>query len=193
MFPMTRKLFELPGAIVLLGALQFCTPLPAAAETGYVTGLQTYPLRDTPQFSSPAVERLPVGEKVTIVEEREGWIKVQSAKGAGWMPESVIGQEAPPALQLGPLQKRNREIESSLGTLAKEKNALLDENGILVEKVRTLEGEIEEARSSDSWARAFRRFGGMALGGGLVIFGWITGYALAAISRRKGTKPKYRI
>ncbi len=193
MRPVTERLSLFWRVSLFTALLHTCLPPGAAAQAAYVTGLQTYPLRDTPQFSSPAVERLSVGEKVTILEEQEGWIRIQSAKGAGWMPESVIGREPPPGLRLGPLQKRNKEIEENLAALAKEKNALQDENGKLGERVRTLEGELEEARSSVSWARALRRFGGMALGGGLVIFGWITGYALAALSRRRGTKPKYRI
>lgn len=178
------------GAAVLL--LFRGSPLPAA-EGGYVVGLSTYPLRDTPQFSSPAVARLPVGEEVTVLEEREGWTLVQTKERSGWMPDSVIGKEIPPALRLGPLQERVKKTERRLNGLVEENKSLQQENATLSEQAGVLEKELEKERSRAAGARNLQRFSGIALGGGLVIFGWITGYALAATSRRRVAKQKYRI
>ncbi len=184
-----EKLLFLGVAALLL----FCGSPLSAAEGGYVVGLSTYPLRETPEFSSPAVARLPVGEKVTILEEREGWTLVKAKERSGWMPDSVIGRESPPALKLGPLQERVKKMDSRLSGLVEENKSLQQENVTLSEQAGALEKELEKARSRAAGARNLQRFSGVALGGGLVIFGWITGYALAATSRRRGAKQKYRI
>lgn len=176
---------------ISLALLLFMTP-PLAAETGYVVGLSVYPLRDTPQFSSPAVARLPVGEKVTIVEEQSGWIKVRTGKITGWMPESVIGRKSPPSIQLEPLRQRVKELDGTVDRLKEENSTLREDNEGLSKRADSLGSELEGARTTASSARSYQRFWGVALGGGLVIFGWITGFALASISRRRGTKQKYR-
>jgi len=166
-------------------------PLPAAAaEPGFVTGLSTYPLRETPQFSDPPAVRLPVGTKLTVLERQEGWIRVKAGEKTGWMPDSVIGKEAPPALQIGPLRQRMKETENRLGRLVEENKDLQGGNESLSERVTLLEEELASSRSVASRARNSQRFQGVALGGGLVIFGWITGYALASRTGRRKSPGK---
>jgi hypothetical protein len=184
---MRKSLFR-GGSIlsVLLFWALLCASLPAAAaESGFVTGLNTYPLRENPQFSDPPAARLPVGTKLTLLERREGWVHVKAGEKTGWMPNSVIGKEAPPAVRIGPLRERMKETESRLGRLVEENNGLQGRNESLSERVTLLEEELASSRSVVSRARNSKMFQGVALGGGLVIFGWITGYALASRSGRK--------
>jgi hypothetical protein len=175
---------------LLLWAL-LCASLPvAAAEPGFVTGLGTYPLRENPQFSDPPAARLPVGTKLTVLERREGWVRVKVGEKTGWMPVSVIGKEAPPAVQIGPLRQRMKETESRLGKLTEENKVLQGRNESLSARVTLLEEELASSRSVVSRARNSKVFQGVALGGGLVIFGWITGYALASRTGRRKAQGK---
>jgi len=177
-------------AVSLLWILLIVPPAVHSAETGFVFGLATYPLRDTPQFSAIAAVRLHVGTRLVVLERKDGWIRVRAGEETGWMPDSVVRDKAPPAVQLGPLQGRVKEAEARLGKLVRENDDLNGRNDSLAERVTLLEEELEDSRGLASGARSSRRLQGMALGGGLVLFGWVTGYALAARSGQKRAKGK---
>jgi len=173
----------------LLAALLLGSPaMPLAAERGYVAGLASYPLRDTPQFSAPAATRLPVGMGLTVLERKDGWVSVRAGEKSGWMPDSVVGGEAPAVVQLEPLQERTRAAEARVGKLSRENDGFRERNESLEERVVSLVEDLDEARELASGARGSRRLQGMALGGGLVLFGWVTGYALASRSGQSKSK-----
>jgi hypothetical protein len=163
-----------------------------SAETGYVVGLNTYPLREAPQFADPAVARIKVGEKVAILERQTGWFNVRVGEKTGWMPESVVGLDPPPAVQVGPLRRKAEEMEGNLTRLVRENNTLKDENEKLLSRVTDLGEDVEKYRKKVAGARNYQRLSAIALGGGLVIFGWVAGFALASSSRRREKKGKYR-
>ena len=183
--------------VALLSALFLLLQLPPSAqsaEQGYVEGLSTYPLREEPQFSAEPAMRLPVGQKLTILEEQQGWVKVRVGDRNGWMPTSVVGKEAPANLRLGPLQERMRELETGIGRLEDENRELKAENDELGKRVSSQAEDLEDVRRATSRARNMEKLKHIALGGGLVIFGWITGYALAsAVHKPGGAKKKYII
>ena len=139
------------------------------------------------------MSRLDTGTRVLILEEQAGWIRVRAGDRTGWMPESVIGRTAPPSVQLGPMKSRMEQMESNLSSLGRENNMLRDENTALNEKVSTLRESLEKSERSADRTRNLQRTWDIALGGGLVIFGWITGYALASASKRKSSNRKYVI
>jgi hypothetical protein len=109
------------------------------------------------------------------------------------MPTSVVGKEAPANLRLGPLQDRMREMTTGLGRLEGENKNLKKENAELAERVSSQAGDLEKVRQATSSTRNAQKLRLIALGGGLVIFGWITGYALASAVHRPGSKKKYII
>ncbi len=182
---------SVPAGLTL--ALLLLAAAPAgSADAGYVVGLSTYPIREAPQFSNPAVARIRVGEKVTILEKQPGWFRIKAGEKTGWMPESVVGPDAPPAVQIGPLRRKAEEMEGNLTRLVRENNTLKDENEKLLSRVTDLGKDVEECRKKVAGARNYQRLSTIALGGGLVIFGWVAGFALASASRRKASKAKYR-
>ena len=187
-----RPALFLPASLFLV-LLPLFAPLLPAAEQGYVEGLSTYPLRDEPQFSAEPTMRLPVGQQLTILEEQQGWVRVRIGDRAGWMPTSVVGNEAPANLRLGPLQDRMRQMESGMANLEAENKQLKDENTDLANRVTSQAEDLEDVRRATSKTRNAQKLRLIALGGGLVIFGWITGYALAAAVHRPGSKKKYII
>jgi hypothetical protein len=175
-------------AAVLMALLPGSPAVSLAAETGFVAGLESYPLRDTPQFSAPAAARLPVGTGLTILERKDGWVSVRAGEKSGWMPNSVVGGKEPAVVQIEPLQERARSAEARVGKLSRENDGFKERNEGLAERVASLEEDLEEARGLASGARGSRRLQGMALGGGLVLFGWVTGYALASRSGQSRSK-----
>ncbi len=174
-------------------ALALAAAPAGSAETGYIVGLNTYPMREAPQFSDPAVARITVGEKVTIIEKQSGWFRIRAGEKSGWMPESVVGFEAPAVIQVGPLRRKAEEMEGNLTRLVRENNTLKDENEKLLSQVTALGEDVEGYREKVAGARNYQRLSTIALGGGLVIFGWVAGFALASASRRKAGKKKYRL
>jgi len=177
-------------ASALLTIILVFPSAPVAAEKAFVAGLQTYPLRDTPQFSAPAATRLPVGTGLTVLERRDGWVSVRAGEDTGWMPDSVVGEKAPAVVRLEPLQERAGAAEARVGKLSRENDGFKERNESLAGRVASLEADLEEARGLASGARRSRRLQGMALGGGLVLFGWVTGYALASRSGQARSKGK---
>jgi hypothetical protein len=164
-----------------------------SADTGYVIGLSTYPIREAAQFTEQAVARIAVGKKVTILEKQPGWYKIRTGEQTGWMPNSVIGLDAPPAVQIGPLRRKAEEMESNLTRLVRENSSLKAENEKLLAQVTDLGEGAEDYREKIAGARNYQRLSAIALGGGLVIFGWVAGFALAVASRRRDVKKKYRL
>ncbi len=184
------------GALTVGLALALASALAAApagsADAGYVVGLNTYPIREAPQFSDPAVARITVGDKVTILEKQNGWFRIRAGEKSGWMPESVVGLEAPATVQVGPLLRKAEEMEGNLTRLVRENSTLKNENEKLLSQVTDLGEEVEKYQKKIAGARNYQRLSTIALGGGLVIFGWVAGFALAVASRRKKGKGKYR-
>ena len=176
------------AAALLLTILLGAFPQHAAAEKGFVSGLQTYPLRDTPQFSAIAAARLSVGTQLEVMERKEGWVRVRAGEKAGWMPDSVVGKKAPAVVRLAPLQERAEEAEARLKRLARDNEGFNERNASLEERVAALQEELDEARELASGARSSRRLQGMAIGGAFILFGWVTGYALASRSGQAKSK-----
>ena len=57
-----------------------------------------------------------------------------------------------------------------------------------LKKTAVLEGNLKESRGKLAGRKNYQKLSGIALGGGLVVFGWAAGYALASASRRKTAK-----
>jgi hypothetical protein len=176
-------------AVILVCLALYARPAEAA-EAGFVSGLNTFPLRDTPQFSAAPVARLPVGTRLSILENKDGWVRVRTGEEEGWMPDSVVSGEPPAGIQLGPLKAKAKEAEARFERVSLENSELKEKNSGLEERVAFLEEELEEVEDIVSGARTSRRLQGMALGGGLVLFGWLTGYALASRSGQPRSKGK---
>lgn len=69
---------------------------PALSETLYVSG-QKVPLRNAPRAGSPILDRLASGQPVTVIERRDGWIRVRhnSTQREGWIQAKRLRAELP--------------------------------------------------------------------------------------------------
>ncbi|MFO8064913.1 MAG: SH3 domain-containing protein [Spirochaetota bacterium] len=80
-----------PRAVVLGVA---CALLIAVAGTAFAEELSVQVretrLREQPRNLSAEIERLSYGDRVTVVERREGWVLVRHAEQEGWLSESAV-------------------------------------------------------------------------------------------------------
>jgi hypothetical protein len=159
---------------------------PAAAEEAWVVESEGWTLRDAPKLGGKPVGSVRVGEKVFVTGRAPGWVRVETGDRAGWVTESGIGADAPPSLQLEPLRERLAALEAGTSRLEGERAGLQEENARLGARVGELEESLARTRKDATDARASGRTGAVALGGGLVIVGWLAGYAFAALRRRGG-------
>lgn len=160
---------------------------PARAEEAFVVEVESYSLREAPRGAAKATGRVKVGEKVFVVGRSAGWAQVEAGDRKGWLAEQGIGAEPPAALRLAPLQERVSGLETSVQELAAERTSLQEENARLSSRVGELEQSLGRAQKEAAAARSSSRIGEVALGGGLVIVGWLAGYGFAAARRRSGS------
>lgn len=182
-----------PGLAAAAAALLLpLSALPARAEEVYVVDVDSYTLREAPRGAAKATGRVKVGEKVFVVGRAEGWVQVETGDRKGWLAAQGVGAEPPASTRLGPLQERVGALETGVQELAAEKTALQEENARFSSRVGELEQSLARSRKEAADARAAGKTGAIALGGGLVILGWLAGYGFAA-ARRRGASTRYHL
>lgn len=181
----------------LAGALAICVlalspPATILAEEVYVVEMTSYALRDAPKSSAKIIGRVRVGQKVAAPAREGGWVLLDTGEHRGWIPESGVGAEEPALARVGPLEERVAALESERATLASESRSLREERGRASSRVAALESELAQVRGDKASSRTMARVTAMALGGALVIVGWIAGWAFASRGRSRGGT-RYRL
>jgi len=166
---------------------------PAAPEDAWIVEIDSYTMRAAPKTGSKVVGRARLGEKVRVLGRDDGWAEIETGEGRGWVIDSAVGREAPAVSLVGPLQDRVGGLEASVASLEAERDTLRADNTALEARVGELEEALERARRDAASARGSGRFREMALGGGLVVLGWIAGFAFAALRRRRAAGTRYTI
>ncbi len=161
---------------------------PVSAEEAWVVESEGWTIREGPKLGSKPLGSVRVGERVSVVGRAPGWVRVQAGDRTGWVTESGIGVEPPASLQLEPLRERLAQLEAGTGGLESERAALQAENLRLGSRVGELEQSLARARKDADEVRTSGRLGVLALGGGLVIVGWIAGFAFASLRRRSAAR-----
>lgn len=174
------------AAVLLLAAA-------AAAEEAYVVEMSSYVLRSAPRSGAPSVGRVQVGERVFVIDRDAGWAQVEIGDRKGWLPETGVGTNAPAVNSLGPMQERIAGLEARVAESEGEKTALREENSRLGARISELEQTVQHSSGAVAAAKSSVRFREMALGGGLVILGWLAGYGFAAARRSRRGATRYEI
>ena len=183
-----KKVAAWAAAGIVAGVLFALTPAaaPVMAEEAWVVASEGWTMRAAPKLGAKPVGSVRVGEKVSVTGRAPGWVEVEAGGRKGWVTESGIGADAPESLQLEPLRERVATLAAGASRLESDRAGLQEENLRLDSRVGELEQSLARARKEAVDVRASGRTWAIALGGGLVILGWIGGYAFAALRRRGG-------
>jgi uncharacterized protein YgiM (DUF1202 family) len=158
-------------------------PATLVAEDAYIVEMDGFSLRSEPKPGSPTTGRIKIGEKVVVTSRATGWVQVEKGELKGWLSESAVKNEPPASLRLGPMQERLAALESTASDLETEKKGLAEENARLATRVGELETACDKAKKEVAEVRSAGHFREIALGGALVIIGWLAGFA---VRRRSG-------
>lgn len=125
------------AAIVFL----VCSAAPAQARRAFVTDEFEITLRTGPTNTNKIVRMLSTGTRVDVLEEADGWAKVQADGKEGWVLQRYLTPDTPKAVLIDSLTKKNtrladraekavseleaakaeiKELRSQLGTTSKE-------------------------------------------------------------------------
>jgi uncharacterized protein YgiM (DUF1202 family) len=80
-----------PSTIVLI--ISLCFALTAHAEDFFSIQTRKVALREEPQFLSTVISNLEYSTKVTQLESRGSWSKVQAKDQSGWIPASALTEK----------------------------------------------------------------------------------------------------
>ncbi len=137
------------------------------AETVYVHDYLRLGVRTLPNSSEPAIAVVTTGDALSVLERREGYLKVRTGEGTeGWVSESYVSAEKPVRMQLVQLKKESERREAELKALQKAladsegKNKtdkarlakLLSDNAVLEQQVSRYTSRNAELQRKYAWA-----------------------------------------
>lgn len=139
----------------ILCALTIClVPQLLVAKTGYVSDLLLLTFREGPGKSYPVAKTLKSGTPVIIIEEQDGFYKVElQSKEIGWVDKKFIIFEIPKGMIIKQLEQDIKSLENKISTLESDNEALKgqlsssnDEN---VKKIQSLEISLQSTLSQN--------------------------------------------
>jgi SH3 domain protein len=120
------------------------TPLPAQAETRYVTDQIESTLRTGESTRFKILKMLPSGTRVEVldVNQTTKYARVRTADGAvGFVPEAQLQSEPAARSRLAELETRLAELQQEPDALAARLTKVQNEHGALQSGYQTLERE----------------------------------------------------
>ncbi len=137
-------------SIILLTGIvvsQYCL-----AETRYVTDTLLLTLREGPGEHFPVEKVLKSNDPVTVIEERNDYLKVRTKDGsAGWVEKKYIVDEIPKPVVIENLEKKIATLESRIQALLEQNKTLESRYNELQKtlsgRIKALESQLEAARS----------------------------------------------
>jgi SH3 domain protein len=119
------------------------------AETeAYVKDIMEITLRETPGTGSKVLRMIRSGEKVTVLEESEGWSKVRLMDGTeGWMVSRYLVQEEPLSVRSRILIEENTKLKHSMSELAGQNLELNKANEELKAMLNQVRAEYEAVKN----------------------------------------------
>lgn len=123
-------------------------PCSASAKTGYVSDMLLLTFREGPGTSYTVLKTLKSDTEVNIVEEQEGFYKVELTTGeTGWVDKKFIVFETPKSYTIRQLEQTIARIENKNQALTDEKQALINRlnasNNEHIVKIQNLEKQLE--------------------------------------------------
>jgi SH3 domain protein len=131
---MKKLLFHL-----MIGAMILCLfPTPSPAETGYVSDMLLLNFRQGPGNTHAVIKTLKSNTPVTILEEENGFYKVElQSKEIGWIDKNFIVFEPPKTQIIDQLQQKNKALENKISQLESTGQTLKD-------TIKSLEADLKK-------------------------------------------------
>lgn len=105
-------------------------PIPASAETRYVSDMLVIALRTAPDNDSEVIQRLSSDAPLEILEEKNEFLKVRTGSGLeGWVIKRYTTSNIPKSMVIAELSEKIKRLELNLETVEKEKKQLETEPG----------------------------------------------------------------
>jgi SH3 domain protein len=139
--------------LITLLLVFYLLPSIVAAQTVYVTDQLSLKLRQTPASDGAVIVTLKSGDKLTLLEKRNGFSKVKTEEGkSGWVQSWYVSPDEPASYFLDKanqeneqlkqqLEKANKKIDNYSSELLTENNELKNTVATLSEKIKALTNE----------------------------------------------------
>lgn len=147
------KLFSRICAVVLIivGTTALCH-----AQTAYVSDMLILTFREGPGPNYPVLSALKSDTPVTVIEEKNGYLKVALSSGEqGWVDKSYIVTDPPKSIIIDRLKKENAALEEKIKVLSEKSDQVLmeqlkKENQSLIQSVETLKSRYTTLKAASA-------------------------------------------
>lgn len=134
------------------------------AETLYVsdTTLETI-LRSGPDVSNRIIAALPIGTKVTMISEEDGWAEVSLPDGrTGWTLARYLSDRPPWKFTAEKLAKEKERLESQISETESSNRELGQENDRLEKELASFDQDLEAAKKDyEALKKGARNYSGL--------------------------------
>jgi len=186
----------LRGATVLLAlalAALALSPSPARAETAWVKDELRLNLRTGPGTQFRIIGVIKSGDRVEILERRDGWTQVRPrGEEAGWIPEGYLQPTIPARIRLSEAEAQLAELHDQLDRITAEAERLKAANENLEARDAERSAAMEKLTRENQAYRAAADWGGYITGAAILAAGMLVGWLLKSGSGR-GRSPRVRL
>lgn len=129
---------------------------------------------------------VPVGEKVTVLEEAGAWTQIRLAEGrTGWIAAGFLEPTAPPVLRVGELESEVERLSSELETTTSEATDLRGNQAALQSEDATRSAKLAQLERENLQLRAGARWPEWVTGALILSTGMALGAVLRGVSGRR--------
>jgi SH3 domain protein len=130
-------------ALVLAVAVLLLTATPALARSVYVSDVYEITLRTGPSTQYKVLAKLTSGDRLRVLEESEGWLKVTTPEDKeGWVIKRYTTESVPALLRLPRMEKNHERMAAKLKEAQEQAKTLADENAQLKATLNTANSEM---------------------------------------------------
>ncbi|WP_020589384.1 TIGR04211 family SH3 domain-containing protein [Desulfobacter curvatus] len=147
------KLFSRICAVVLIvmGTTALCH-----AQTAYVSDMLILTFREGPGPGYPVLSALKSDTPLTIIEEKNGYLKVALSSGEqGWVDKSYIVTDPPKSIIITRLKNENAALKEKIKALSEEADQVVmeqlkKENQTLIQNLETLKSKYTALKTASA-------------------------------------------
>jgi len=164
----------------------------AADDPAWVRGELRVNFRASPLPTAVPMGVLKTGDAVSVVERKGGWARIQLPNGSGgWLPESFLDAQPPPALHAEQIQTELASLRQQLATVTRERDELREQNAQVGASQAEREAAVRQLTEENRDLRAGQRWPYLITGGAILGAGMLAG-ALVARSSGRRSSPRIR-